>query len=148
MVPHVVGQIEDPVAHIASEIGIYERSGFEINEASHWDSVIQGMVEVVHGSRGTARRSAFGATYRYAGKTGTAQLFGIAQNQTADNDKTPKHLRDHALFIAFAPVENPEIAVAVVIENGGSGSRVAAPVARVILDYYFNGTAETTLDDG
>lgn len=148
MVPHVVGQIEDPVAHIASEIGIYERSGFEINEASHWDSVIQGMVEVVHGSRGTARRSAFGATYRYAGKTGTAQLFGIAQDQTADNDKTPKHLRDHALFIAFAPVENPEIAVAVVIENGGSGSRVAAPVARVILDYYFNGTAETTLDDG
>jgi penicillin-binding protein 2 len=148
MVPHVVGQIEDPVAHKASEIGIYERPRLVLNDPSHWDSVIQAMAEVVHGLRGTARRSAIGAKYRFAGKTGTAQLFGIAQDETADNDKTPKHLRDHALFIAFAPLEDPEIAVAVVVENGGSGSRAAAPVARKVIDYYLTGAAVSAVGDG
>lgn len=147
MAPHVVGQIEDPVAHIASEVGIHERPRL-LADGSHWDTVIQAMVEVVHGARGTARRSGLGAKYRFAGKTGTAQLFSIAQNETAEAVETPRHLRDHALFIAFAPVDNPEIAVAVVIENGGSGSRVAAPIARQILDYYLTGAVNSAMDDG
>ena len=97
---------------------------------------------------GTARRVGQGASYRFAGKTGTAQLFTIAQDEEADNEETPKHLRDHALFIAFAPVENPEIAVAIVVENGGSGSGAAAPIARRILDYYLTGATEDDVDDG
>ena len=77
-----------------------------------------------------------GISYKIAGKTGTAQVFGIAQDEEYDEDITPKHLRDHALFVAYAPVEDPQIAVAVVVENGGSGSSAAAPVARKILDAY------------
>jgi penicillin-binding protein 2 len=65
-----------------------------------------------------------------------------------ENDETPKHLRDHALFIAFAPIENPEIAVAVVVENGGSGSRTAAPIARLLLDYYLTGSTTDPGDNG
>jgi penicillin-binding protein 2 len=72
-----------------------------------------------------------------AGKTGTAQVIAIPQEQDYDEQSVPEHLRDHALFIAFAPVEQPQIAVAVIIENGGSGARSAAPVARKILDYFF-----------
>jgi penicillin-binding protein 2 len=96
------------------------------------------MADVVHGPRGTARRIGAGATYRIAGKTGTAQVFGIAQNEKYDAEKLDKKLLDHALFIAFAPVDNPRIAVAVLVENGGSGSRTAAPIARKVMDHYFH----------
>jgi penicillin-binding protein 2 len=146
MVPHVVGEIEDPVARVASEIGFYERPAIEITNGRYWDDVINGMLEVVHGKRGTARRSGAGAFYRYAGKTGTAQLFGIAQDASVKNDETPKLLRDHALFIAFAPEKKPEIAVAIIVENGGSGT--AAPIARQILDYYLLSSAPVSDNDG
>ncbi|PID33998.1 MAG: hypothetical protein CR976_02600 [Thiotrichales bacterium] len=71
-----------------------------------------------------------------AGKTGTAQVFGIAQNARYDASRLAKRLHDHSLYVAFAPAESPRIAVAVVVENGGSGSKVAAPVGRKILDAY------------
>jgi penicillin-binding protein 2 len=103
----------------------------------NWQTVINAMADVVHGPRGTARRIGVGATYRIAGKTGTAQVFGIAQNAEYDADKIDKKLHDHALFIAFAPVDNPRIALAVLVENGGSGSKAAAPIARKVLDHYF-----------
>ena len=94
------------------------------------------MEAVVHGPRGTARRHGAKSSYRFAGKTGTAQVIGIAQNEEYDEDAIDERFRDHSLFIAFAPVENPRIAVAVVVENGGSGSRTAAPLAKRVLDYY------------
>jgi penicillin-binding protein 2 len=72
-----------------------------------------------------------------AGKTGTAQVFGLGEEEEYDESKIEEHLRDHALFIAYAPAENPEISLSVVIENGGSGSKTAAPIARKLLDYYF-----------
>ncbi len=147
-VPHVVGQIEDPIAKIATEIGIHEGPEVEVEKESNWDPVIQGMIEVVHGGRGTAHRSGVGAEFRFAGKTGTAQLLGIAQDATGSSDDLPKHLRDHALFIAFAPVEKPAIAVVVVVENGESGSRTAAPIARSILDYYLTGATVVAGDNG
>ncbi len=147
-VPHVVGQIEDPMAQQASETGFHERAEVAVLKQEFWDAIIDGMVAVVHGPRGTARRVGESASYRFAGKTGTAQLFTIAQDEVADNDETPKHLRDHALFITFAPVENPEIAVAVVVENGGSGSGAAAPIARRILDYFLTGAVEADADNG
>ena len=87
--------------------------------------------------RGTARAISDGLPYRIAGKTGTSQLVSIKDEDGADGDSLPDHLRDHALFVAFAPVETPRLALAIVVENAGSGSRAAAPIARKILDYYF-----------
>jgi penicillin-binding protein 2 len=104
-----------------------------------WDEVIQAMVDVVHAPRGTARAIAEGMTYRMAGKTGTAQVFSLGQDEEYDAEELDKRLRDHALFVAFAPVEDPRIAVAVVVENGGGGSSTAAPIARTVMDYYLEG---------
>lgn len=107
-----------------------------LNDKSYWEEPIRGMVNVVHGPGGTARRSAAGAEYRYAGKTGTAQVFGIAQNKTYNAKHLKKELHDHSLFIAFAPLKDPEIAVSIVAENAGGGSKVAAPLARELMDAY------------
>jgi penicillin-binding protein 2 len=74
------------------------------------------------------------AAYRIAGKSGTAQVVAIKQGEKYDRSKIQERHRDHALFILFAPVENPQIAVAVMVENGESGSGVAAPVAKAVAD--------------
>ncbi len=107
-----------------------------VSDPSYWDRIVEDMTAVVHGERGTARRIGLGTPYRIAGKTGTAQVFTIAQDEEYDEEETDERLRHHALFIAFAPAEAPRIAVAVVVENGGSGSGAAAPVARIVLDNY------------
>ena len=103
-----------------------------------WDLIIHSMEEVLHGERGTARGSGAGSEYHIAGKTGTAQVITIGQDEEYNEEEIPEELRDHALFIAFAPVEAPEIAMAVIVENGGGGSRTAAPIARELLDHYFH----------
>ena len=106
----------------------------------HWARVIDGMEAVVHGGSGTARHIGEGLTYRIAGKTGTAQVVRQATRMSPDElESIPWELRDHALFAAFAPSDDPRIAVAVVVEHGGSGSRTAAPVARAIIDHHLNG---------
>lgn len=102
--------------------------------AANWQHTIQGMVSVMHGLRGTARSSGYGLDFKMAGKTGTAQVFGIAQDEEYDEETVAKKLRDHALFVAFAPVNDPQIVVAVIAENGGHGSGVAAPIARKVID--------------
>ena len=94
------------------------------------------MIDVVHGERGTARGSGYNSKFRMAGKTGTAQVIAIAQDEQYKEEDIPEKLQDHALFIAFAPAEKPSIAVAVIVENGGSGSSSAAPIARQLFDYY------------
>jgi penicillin-binding protein 2 len=91
----------------------------------------------MHGKRGTAKKSAIGLPFKTAGKTGTAQVFGIKQDEKYDAKTLEKKLHDHALFIAFAPAEKPELVIAVVVENGGGGSKTAAPIARKMIDYYF-----------
>ncbi|WP_166268579.1 penicillin-binding protein 2 [Marinobacter caseinilyticus] len=99
-----------------------------------WNFGVNAMKAVMHSAKGTARRAAFGAPYEMAGKTGTAQVFSLAQDEEYDADEIRERLRDHALFIGFAPIEDPKIAVAVIVENGGSGSGTAAPVARALFD--------------
>jgi len=100
-------------------------------------TIIDGMTAVVHGARGTARAiSADDPPFRIAGKTGTAQVYGLAEDEEYVEDQVPRHLRHHALFVAFAPVDEPRIAVAVVAEHGGGGSRVAAPIARQVIDQW------------
>ena len=76
------------------------------------------------------------APYRMAGKSGTSQVFSVAQDEEYNEEEIEERLRDHALFISFAPLEDPGIAVAVIIENGSSGSSAAAPVAKAIMDRY------------
>ncbi len=88
---------------------------------------------------GTGARAFAGAEYTNAGKTGTAQVIAIKANEKYVESRVAERHRDHALFIAFAPVENPKIALAVLVENGGFGARAAAPIARIALDYYLLG---------
>jgi penicillin-binding protein 2 len=102
----------------------------------HWDYIRKAMVGVVHDPKGTARVSGLKAPYHIAGKTGTAQVISIKQNETYDETKIAKEHRDHALFVAYAPAETPEIAIAILVENGGHGSSAAAPIARKIMDQY------------
>ncbi len=110
-----------------------------LRNPKNWDTVIGGMHEVAQGPRGTATKVFKDAGYTVAGKTGTAQVVGIAQNEKYDAAKLSEYQRDHGLFIAFAPVENPKIAIAVIVENGNSGSGAAAPVARQVLDAWLLG---------
>ncbi len=108
-----------------------------------WDDVIGGMEKVVHrgnqvyGENGTAwAYIGMDIDYRMAGKSGTAQVVGIRQGEEYDEEELDERQRKHAWFVAFAPVEDPQIALAVLVENGGGGSSVAAPVARAVVDFY------------
>lgn len=110
----------------------------EADEA-YWDVVYDGMIGVVHDIQGTAY-SSIGRnlqSYQIAGKSGTAQVVGIAEDEEYDSEQLEKRLRDHALFVAFAPAENPRLAVSVIVENGEGGSSVAAPVARQVFDWWY-----------
>ncbi len=107
-----------------------------IDNQLHWDTVIGAMHDVMQSPRGTARAAGSNAAYQMAGKSGTVQVFSISQDEEYNEEEVPERLRDHALFLAFAPLDDPKIAVAVVVENGSSGSRVAAPIARAIIDEY------------
>ncbi|MGX9419024.1 penicillin-binding protein 2 [Vibrio sp. RC27] len=105
----------------------------------YWDIAINGMYLVNHGKRGTARNAFKGQPFDSAGKSGTAQVFGLAENQEYNADELEEHLHDHALFTGFAPVKDPKVIVSVVLENAGGGSRNGAPVvhdifSKVILD--------------
>lgn len=88
---------------------------------------------------GTAVAVGAGAPYAVAAKTGTAQVVGIKQGEKYDADKLDERHRDHALFIAYAPADDPTIALAVIVENGGGGGSVAGPIARKVIDYYLLG---------
>ena len=106
----------------------------------NWQAVHEGMLEVVHGRRGTAKGLSKDIQYRMAGKTGTAQVIGIAQNAVYNEDEVAERHRHHGLFIAFAPYESPTIAVAIIVENGG-GSSAASPIARKVIDTWLLGEA-------
>ncbi|WP_312929386.1 penicillin-binding transpeptidase domain-containing protein, partial [Stutzerimonas nitrititolerans] len=106
----------------------------ELQDSRYWDYAVNGMEQVMHGRRGTARKVGDTSLYRIAGKSGTAQVVAIRQGERYDSEALAERHRDHALFVAFAPVENPQIAVAVMVENGESGSGVAAPVAKQVMD--------------
>ena len=111
-----------------------------VASAANWESVYDGMREVVHGKRGTAKYLSKGIAYEMAGKTGTAQVIGIPQNAVYNEDEVAERHRHHGLFIAFAPIEAPTIAVAIIVENGG-GSSAAAPIARAVIDTWLLGEA-------
>jgi penicillin-binding protein 2 len=134
--PHLVKSVEKVPEYNLIDIASHVVGRYQIQREQNWEHVHKAMVNVIHGVRGTAHRISRGMEYQAAGKTGTAQVFEVAQDEEYDEDKVAKKLRDHALFISYAPADNPRIAVAVIVENGGHGSSVAAPIARRIMDAY------------
>ena len=130
IVPRLVKQINDVT------VPAVELEPVTLHQSNNWDPIFNGMMAVIHGPHGTASGIAHGLRYHMAGKTGTAQVIGIKQNEKYNAALVALRKRDHALFISFAPVEDPQIAVAVVVENGEHGSSGAAPIARAVLDGY------------
>ncbi|MBD9516396.1 MULTISPECIES: penicillin-binding protein 2 [Pseudomonadaceae] len=106
----------------------------KLKDPNNWNLVDYGMQQVVHGARGTAHKVGATSVYRIAGKSGTAQVVAIKQGEKYNRSKLLERHRDHALFVGFAPADNPQIAVAVMVENGESGSGVAAPVLKAVTD--------------
>ncbi|HEV3020256.1 MAG TPA: penicillin-binding protein 2 [Burkholderiaceae bacterium] len=139
MKPHVVRAIEDPSTGKLQPTVPSEGARIQLNPRN-LEFIRDAMVDV--DLNGTGRAAFAGATYRAAGKTGTAQVVGIAQNEKYNESKIDERHRDHALFIAFAPAEpgaRPRIALALLVENGGWGAMAAAPIARAVFDYYLLG---------
>ncbi len=109
-----------------------------IKDIKNWELTIAGMREAIVGPKGTARKLNKGLEYTFAGKTGTSQVFGLDPEEKYIAERYAEHLRDHSLFVGFAPIEQPEIAISVIAENAGSGSAVAAPIAKKVVDAYFS----------
>lgn len=134
-VPHVVHAEEDPLNHNLRLVEPIPVPPVAVRDPRQWSQIIHGMVEVTSTPGGTGLRAFGNAPYTVAGKSGSAQVAGLPQDENAPElESVPKHLRDHALFVAFAPVDTPRIAVGVIVEHGGGGGAVAGPVARAVID--------------
>ena len=133
--PRLVRAVRDSETGQVRELPARELPDVEVKDPTGWDVIIGGMVAVMSPG-GTAYRSQAGAPYQMAGKTGTAQVFTVGQQEKYNEADVSERLRDHALFIAFAPADAPKLALAVLVENGRSGSGTAAPIARKVFDAY------------
>jgi penicillin-binding protein 2 len=137
--PHIVRHIQDSQTNALTSIDA-EPVGNIALHTQNLELVRDAMVDVTRPG-GTAAAAGSGAAYKFAGKTGTAQVVGMKQNEKYDERRVHERLRDHAWFIAYAPADSPQIALAVLVENGGHGSSAAAPIARKVFDYYLLGKA-------
>ncbi len=134
LVPHILKATRNPSTGELTQIEPKYAQEVVLRKPEFWQGVIDGMVGVVHGSQGTAKRIASGLKYQIAGKSGTAQVKSIAQNATYNKNALAKKHHDHAWFTAFAPANDPSIVVTVFVENGNSGSGVAAPIAKEVIN--------------
>ncbi len=134
MKPHLVRRIIDPLTGRFSYPVVGPRATIKL-KPDNLRVIREAMVDVVR--KGTARRAFEGASYQAAGKTGTAQVYSLRGAKYRAH-AVDERLRDHALFMAYAPVEDPQIAVALIVENGGWGASVAAPIARSVFDYWLD----------
>lgn len=139
--PHIIHAYEDPLSGKRTAFAPELLPAISHSHARDWETVIKAMVEVTGSERGTAYRVFKDAPYSVAGKTGTAQVAALSQEDRKARklQDTPFHLRDHALFVSFAPADNPRIAVSVIAEHAGGGGAVAAPIARQVMDQYLLG---------
>jgi penicillin-binding protein 2 len=144
-VPHLVKEIRSSRAKENRVIALQPEADMRLNP-EHLDLIKRAMVAVTQPG-GTAVAASLGASYHIAGKTGTAQVVGMKQGEKYDASKIDERHRDHAWFIAFAPAEQPKIALVVLVENGGHGGGTAAPIARKVMDYYLLGKVPTPLPD-
>ncbi|MFY1026206.1 penicillin-binding protein 2 [Actinobacillus seminis] len=134
--PHLMHYIEgDQIVYYKDPL-LYE----DINEPKQafWDIAKRGMFNVINAANGTGRKLFLGTNFHVAGKSGTAQVFSLKENQTYNAGNLVKELHDHAWFIGYAPYENPKIIVTVILENAGGGGSNAGPVVRSIMEYYLN----------
>jgi penicillin-binding protein 2 len=129
--------VRDPLTHVWQPMPV-SVDGQVAFKPENLEAVRAAMVDVMRPG-GTAAAAAAGASYVIAGKTGTAQVVGIKQGARYDASRLSRQNIDHALFIAFAPADDPKIAIAVLVENGGHGGSTAAPIARAVMDYYLTG---------
>lgn len=121
-----------------------DRPPIQLVDDNNWDIVLDGMHQTITHVNGTAYKIFKKANYDSGGKTGTAQVINMAENEKYDASKISERNRDNAMYIGFAPYINPQIVIAVAVENGEHGSSVAAPVARLIMDRYFNNKEKLT----
>ena len=135
--PHIVSQIQDSQTNKLTSIAIEPLETIALHP-QNLDLVRDAMVDVTRPG-GTAAVAGAGAQYRFAGKTGTAQVVAMKQNEKYDERRVQERHRDHALFIAYAPADAPRIALSVLVENGGHGASAAAPIARAVMDFYLLG---------
>jgi penicillin-binding protein 2 len=143
--PHLVKEVQSPrnsENRFIAKDPLYDLA----IEPKNLDLVRRAMVAVTQPG-GTAVFASLGAPYQIAGKTGTAQVVAMKQGEKYDAKKIDERHRDHAWFIAYAPAENPRIALAILAENGGHGGGTAAPIARKVLDYYLLGKVPRPLDE-
>src|SRR5690606_90892 len=136
MKPHVVQSIEDPVTHARRRTVPTE--SYRIPLRREYLDLVRGAMADVN-RFGTGRIAFANTEYVAAGKTGTAQVIGIKQGERYDAKRVAERHRDHSLFMAFAPLEDPKIAIALIVENGGFGAQAAAPIARKLFDYHLLG---------
>jgi len=142
-VPQLLGASQSE--HGLIQIPANQTTTITLNDSNNWDIVHKGMWNVNNKLGGTAYKVFGDAAYLSAGKTGTAQVVGIAEDEKYDKDKIHERLRDNAIFVGYAPFEKPEIAISVAIENAGHGGSSAAPIAREIFDIYLDSNLRTTL---
>jgi penicillin-binding protein 2 len=136
--PQIINRIEDAISSNSKIFEPVVMNLVSIQKPENWLYIEDTMINVIHSGTGTARGLNISLPYRIAGKTGTSQVFSIKQDEEYNAESLEKRLRDHALFIAYAPVDNPIISVALIVENGGGGGTVAAPIARAVIDEYLN----------
>ena len=136
--PHIVRHIQDSQTNELTSIEVEPIGTIAAAGRTISTLVRDAMVDVTRPG-GTAAAAGAGAQYKFAGKTGTAQVVAMKQNEKYDERRVLERHRDHALFIAYAPADAPTIALAVLVENGGHGGSTAAPIAREVFDFYLLG---------
>ena len=141
-VPRLASAFEDPKTRVRVPLAAAQGYGIALNNLAYMEQMHRNLTDVAHAEGGTARGIGWNAPYKIAGKTGTAQVKGIGQGEAYVESRVAAHLRDHALFVAFAPADDPKIAIAVIAENGGHGGSVAAPIARKVMDQYLLGAIQ------
>jgi len=140
--PNILKATQDPKTKVLTQVEPTALQSVHQIKLKNWETVLHAMRQVVHGRKGSARGISYGIKYTMAGKTGTSQVFGIKEGERYEQDKLSKKLHDHALFVGFAPYKNPTIAVSAIVENGGGGGTVAAPVVRKVIDTFLLGISD------
>jgi penicillin-binding protein 2 len=142
--PHLGMTLENPETHVRTPVAEPVMTSSGPYTPEQYEMMVHNLTDVVHGQGGTARGIGWNAPYKIAGKTGTAQVKGVKQGERYVESRVAEEHRDHALFVAFAPVEDPKIAIAVIVENGGHGGSTAAPIARKVMDQLLLGTTASS----
>ncbi|MBY5990522.1 penicillin-binding protein 2 [Ferrimonas balearica] len=135
-IPHLLAATESD--GVRTEEPIIDRPPIELERPSAWRSIQRSMYLTAHNPMGSGYRQFNDASYKSAVKTGTGQVFGLAEDAEYDEDNVAEHLRDNALFVGYAPYDDPQIVIAIVLENAGWGGANAGPVARALFDFYLD----------